>query len=237
MWPMAYGHNSKTTSLLTKVNKDQLSSWIGKKCQFELLYKISRDGCCSETFHNICDQKGPTVSILYNTEHTYGGFLARSWTSSGNFIYDPSAFLFILSHHGVKNPKKFPVTDPAKAAFAHINFGPTFGDVSGRDMHPLPQFPHQLHYVNSPQVGKGHMQDSSTQPHLISFKNTVYLQPHFPRDESDEEEEPDFPGEFPLNGEVYFGVHSNGQYMNINDVKNMYFYDLEVYAVKSMQLC
>lgn len=78
------------------------------------------------------------------------------------------------------------------------------------------------------------MQDSSTQPHLISFQNTVYLQPNFP---SDEEEQPNFPGAFFLNGEVYFGVHSNGQYMNINDVKNMYFYDLEVYAVRGMQLC
>lgn len=46
----------------------------------------------------------------------------------------------------------FPVTDPKKAAFAHINFGPTFGDVSGRDMYHQPQFPNEIY---SPQVWKG----------------------------------------------------------------------------------
>lgn len=153
---MAYGQHSKPTPLLTKDNKAQLSSWIGKSCQFELLYKISRDGCCSDTFHDICDGEGPTVTILYCTDNTvYGGFLSQSWTSSGNYIDDPNAFLFILSHQSVQNPRKFPLTDHTKAAFAHKQFGPTFGDVSGRDMIRLPQNRGQNHLFNGLQIWKG----------------------------------------------------------------------------------
>lgn len=146
----------RPTPLLTKDNKAQLSSWIGKKCQFELLYKISRDGCCSSTFHDICDGKGPTVTMLYNTDNTvYGGFLSQSWTSSGNYIDDPNAFLFILSHQSVQNPRKFPLTDHTKAAFAHNLFGPTFGEVSGRDMIRLPQNRGQNYLFSGLQMLKG----------------------------------------------------------------------------------
>lgn len=121
-----------------------------------MLYKISRDGCCSDTFHGICDGKGPTVTILYNTDDiAYGGFLSQCWTSSGNYIDDPKAFLFILSHHGFQNPRKFIVTDPKQAAFAHINFGPIFGDVSGRDMLALPHNRAQNYFFDGRKVWKG----------------------------------------------------------------------------------
>lgn len=83
------------------------------------------------------------------------------------------------------------------------------------------------------------MQDSSTQSHLISFQDTVRFSAYYvlPTDEGEEKIEQDFYGEFELNGEVNFGVDSSGQYLNINDVKNMIVYDLEVYAVKGTQLC
>lgn len=107
-------------------------------------------------FHDICDGEGPTVTILYCTDHTvYGGFLSQSWTSSGNYIDDPNAFLFILSHQSVQNPRKFPLTDHTKAAFAHKLFGPTFGEVSGRDMIRLPQNRGQNYLFSGLQMWKG----------------------------------------------------------------------------------
>lgn len=60
--------------LLTRKDKKQISRWIGRDCQFELLYKISRDGTSYQTFHNLCDNKGPTVTIFYNKDNNvYGG--------------------------------------------------------------------------------------------------------------------------------------------------------------------
>lgn len=232
---MAYGHNSKPTSLLTKDSKAQLSSWIGKRCQFELLYKISRDGCCSDTFHDICDREGPTVTILYCTDNTvYGGFLSQSWTSSGNYIDDPNAFLFILSHQSVQNPRKFPLTDHTKAAFAHKLFGPTFGEVTGRDMIRLPQNRGQNYFFSGLQMWKGNIDNSLMQPHLISFQNTVYASnPRCPPDYGSPHAN-NSNQVFNLNGEVNFGVNSDGQYMNMNYINCMLVSDLEVYSVKAV---
>ena len=48
---------------------DRLESWIGTGPKtFTLLYKISRDGCNATTFHQMCDNHGPTVTVLYNKQ-------------------------------------------------------------------------------------------------------------------------------------------------------------------------
>lgn len=125
----------RPTELLTADDRAQLSSWIGQKCHFELLYKISRDNCCPKKFHQLCDRKGPTVTILYNTDNSsYGGFLSQSWESSGGCIKDQHAFLFTLSYNGVRKPRKFPVTKPNQAAYANNNLGPTFGKVESENL-------------------------------------------------------------------------------------------------------
>lgn len=105
----------RPTELLTADDRAQLSSWIGQKCHFELLYKISRDSCCPKKFHQLCDGKGHTVTILYNTDNTaYGGFLSQSWESSGGCIRDKRAFLFTLSYNGVRKSRRFPLLNQIK---------------------------------------------------------------------------------------------------------------------------
>lgn len=60
--------------LLTCKIKTQLSHWISKDSQFKLLYKLSRDGGSTNMFHELCNNKGPTVTIFYNTDdNVYGG--------------------------------------------------------------------------------------------------------------------------------------------------------------------
>lgn len=66
---------------------------------------------------------------IQHRQHFLGGFLSQSWESSGGCIKDPRAFLFTLSYNGVRKPRKFPVTKPNQAAYAHNNLGPTFGKV------------------------------------------------------------------------------------------------------------
>ncbi|XP_052677100.1 interferon-induced protein 44-like [Crassostrea angulata] len=122
--------------LLSKKYRDQLVTWIGRTCHFQLLYKISRDGCSAPTFHQKCDGQGATVTVLYNTNNTiYGGYLSQSWNSSGNYINDSNAFLFRLQYNGSSNPLKFPISQPTFAGLGQSNYGPTFG--SGHDIHTL----------------------------------------------------------------------------------------------------
>ncbi|XP_052676374.1 uncharacterized protein LOC128157794 [Crassostrea angulata] len=108
--------------------QDQLISWIGRPCDFQLLYKISRDGCTATKFHQKCDGQGATVTVLYNTNNTiYGGYLSQSWNSDGGYINDPNAFLFRLQYNGSSNPFKFPVSDTKHAGYGNGSYGPTFG--------------------------------------------------------------------------------------------------------------
>lgn len=116
------------TELLQKNYRDQLVSWIGRPCHFRLLYKISRDGCSGTKFHQKCDGQGATVTVLYNTNNTiYGGYLSKSWNSSGGYINDPNAFLFRLQYNGSSNPLKFQVSSATYAGHGNSNYGPTFG--------------------------------------------------------------------------------------------------------------
>ncbi|XP_065936873.1 interferon-induced protein 44 isoform X2 [Magallana gigas] len=120
--------------LLSKKYRDQLVTWIGRPCHFQLVYKISRDGCSAPTFHQKCDGQGATVTVLYNTNNTeYGGYLSQSWNSNCAYINDPNAFLFRLQYNGSSNPLKFPVTGTGNAGYGHSNYGPTFG--GGHDIY------------------------------------------------------------------------------------------------------
>lgn len=114
--------------LLRRAYREQLITWIGKPCHFRLSYKISRDGCSAQAFHQQCDDQGPTVTVLYNTNSTiYGGYLSQRWNSNGGYINDIKAFLFRLQYNGSSNPLKFPIKDDSKAGFGSNSCGPTFG--------------------------------------------------------------------------------------------------------------
>lgn len=91
-------------------DKLQLSSWFGKECHLKLLYKISRDGGSPQTFHNLCDNKGPTVTIFYNTDNNvYGGYLSDSWRSTWNWFTHKLSFLFQLYSNFKWQPNMFPL--------------------------------------------------------------------------------------------------------------------------------
>ncbi|KAJ8309041.1 hypothetical protein KUTeg_013915 [Tegillarca granosa] len=119
---------------LTDKDKKQLEKWIGGRQKFELLYKITRDGCSNATFHNLCNNKGPTVTVLYNTNQTvFGGYTSVSWNSGGNYIHDNNAFLFRLNYNGQFQPMKYQVSSPTNAIYGNASYGPTFG--SGHDLY------------------------------------------------------------------------------------------------------
>lgn len=108
----------------------QLSSWLGKDCHFKLLYKISLDGGSAEKFHELCDNKGPTVTIFYNKDNNvYGGYLSLSWRNSGGWTTDKSSFLFQLYSHCKWNPNVFPLKETDDNAEFDNNYGPTFEDL------------------------------------------------------------------------------------------------------------
>ncbi|XP_065936898.1 interferon-induced protein 44 [Magallana gigas] len=118
--------------LLTRKDKKQISQWIGRDSQFELLYKVSRDGLSYQRFHELCDNKGPTVTIFYNKDNNvYGGYLSDSWGSTEGWCTDQKAFLFKLHSAGNWKPVMFPHTS-GQTHFKQNDHGPWF--------HSLPSF-------------------------------------------------------------------------------------------------
>jgi hypothetical protein len=104
-----------------------LNKWIGGgKKRYTLLYSAADHGCDPTVFHNNCDNKGPTVTIVYNINgNVYGGYARVSWMSgAGESVYDRDAFLFLLT--GAK-PCKFTIKSPEYALIMDATCGPVFG--------------------------------------------------------------------------------------------------------------
>ncbi|CDW89072.1 UNKNOWN [Stylonychia lemnae] len=69
-----------------------------------LIYKASRDGYTASSFHQKCDNQGPTISfILSEPGQVFGGYTSISWTSPGAYIEDAAAFIFNLTKNSLHN--------------------------------------------------------------------------------------------------------------------------------------
>ena len=107
---------------------EKMYEWTGYK-KMELLYRGTRDGSESKTFHNKCDNQGPTICLCENEKgNIFGGYASISWDSSGENKSANGSFLFTLSNIYDIPPTKYPNTQNYDWAVYHgINFGPIFG--------------------------------------------------------------------------------------------------------------
>jgi len=119
---------------------ETLKKWLNdyKNLNLKLLYRGSADGLSARTFHEKCDRKGATVTIIKcrfrgaETSSVIGGYVNQSWNSKGDYAYSSTAFLFSLTK-GV-SPVKCPIKESQLeyAYYGHPGFGPGFG--SGFDI-------------------------------------------------------------------------------------------------------
>lgn len=102
-----------------------IKEWLGFPARFELLYRGSRDGFKGQAFHERCDEKGPTITLV-KTEYDRicGGYTGISWTNpwNGGYRRDDDAFIFSLTHK-----TKHGVTDPENAVCHVSNYITWFG--------------------------------------------------------------------------------------------------------------
>lgn len=86
--------------LVTKEELDLIASGMnGKQFKLDLLMRGSEHGFKAATFHELCDSKGPTLSLIKSEAgKVFGGYSAVSWSSlDGKYFADPAAFVFSLS--------------------------------------------------------------------------------------------------------------------------------------------
>jgi hypothetical protein len=112
--------------LMCKKHRDQINQWISS-LQCSLLWRGSRDGFSSSVFHERCDNKGATLTIIKSSDgYIFGGYLSVSWNSSGKYISDSQAWIFSLNLPLI-NIAKFKCKLPGYAAWGTSGNCPVFG--------------------------------------------------------------------------------------------------------------
>ena len=114
-----------------------ISNWINpeKNIKAELLYRLTRDGELYKTFHEKCDNKGPTLVLIQDTSNIKtGGYTPLSWDSNSNWKHDNDTFIFNLN-----NKKKFakPSNNNGCSIYCMVTYGPwfdNFGFEAGHNM-------------------------------------------------------------------------------------------------------
>ena len=89
----------KYTILIGQEYDSYLKEWLGDY-KWKLLYRASEHGYTAKSFHECCDDQGPTLVLIKSSEGCiFGGYTTQSWNSLyPNFfecIYNDMIFIFI----------------------------------------------------------------------------------------------------------------------------------------------
>jgi len=103
--PYNKSDTSISDSFVTLEYKNQLEKWLDNKKLGSILYQGSVDGFLASDFHEKCDNKGATLTVIQSDkELIFGGYSGISWDSSNRrHEICKSSFLFSL-----KNPQNIP---------------------------------------------------------------------------------------------------------------------------------
>ena len=106
--------------------KKLLKTWINplKKIKAELLYRLSENGESYSTFHELCDNKGPTLTLFHvNDGNIVGIYTPLSWDSMSGWKNDNDTFIFNLNKE-----QRYKKIKSDASAYCNNAFGPTTAD-------------------------------------------------------------------------------------------------------------
>ncbi|CDW72676.1 UNKNOWN [Stylonychia lemnae] len=112
------------SKILNQTNLPFVQSLIDKEYSISTLcYRGTENGFTSQNFHQKCDYKGPTLTIIKTaTGRVAGGYTSQPWKSASRWVTDKEAFIF-----SAEIQVKFPAKGP-NAINDNYDNGPTFGD-------------------------------------------------------------------------------------------------------------
>ncbi|XP_046567341.1 uncharacterized protein LOC124275738 isoform X2 [Haliotis rubra] len=116
------------TKLFNQLCEETLMHWLEGRKKFKLLFESGTSKNVPYDFHRCCDRKGPTVSIFFADNSSFGGYTSASWDAkpSGSKP-DRDAFVFKLYDRGSFDPRKYDTDDHSCSIYCHPLYGPTFG--------------------------------------------------------------------------------------------------------------
>lgn len=91
-----------STIIPETVMRNNLQDLLPNYQQFDLLYRMSRDGDIS-VFHQLCDGKGPTIAVFQtDSNKIFGGFTDIPWASEGKAKKGKSnSFIFMARNNKI----------------------------------------------------------------------------------------------------------------------------------------
>ena len=95
-----------------------------------MLYRASRDGWETQSFHSRCDDHKYTLVIVKTVRgYIFGGYTDRTWAGNAIWKLSNKSFLFSLRSHAHLPPTKMKVKSGGEgcAIYAFPAFGPVFG--------------------------------------------------------------------------------------------------------------
>jgi hypothetical protein len=126
-----------TNSILSPQHITPLTILLGHTFYPNLLYKGTVNGFAASTFHSMCDNKGPTLTVIKANNYISGGYNSVSWNQSSGWVTIPAGlnWLFTLQNpSGQIIPNKFYNTQNiGYSTFNTSSYGPTFG--AGHDLY------------------------------------------------------------------------------------------------------
>jgi hypothetical protein len=104
----------------------------------KLLYRVSNLGPSTELFHNLCDNKGPTLMLVKTaTGHIFGAFNSLSFKSVSKYELSNENFLFSITDGRLRRPMRCKlVKQLAEYALKQSNelYSPGFGISNDHDL-------------------------------------------------------------------------------------------------------
>ncbi|GES83733.1 carbohydrate-binding module family 13 protein [Rhizophagus clarus] len=125
------------TELISKwIDRLKITDELKNLYEFKLILRGSRDGFTAEKFHEICDNKSRTISIIKvkGSDEILGGYNPIIWESrvsdlgSGEYSETKDSFIFSFNNKkDIKNNILSRVKDEKYAIDNDLNYGPSFG--------------------------------------------------------------------------------------------------------------
>ncbi|XP_067019935.1 neurogenic locus notch homolog protein 1-like [Acropora muricata] len=124
---------SYTNSLISLLNPVLQSS---ARSRFTRCWHAPSQGWSPSDFHNLCDGKGPTVTIIRVGSYMFGGYTDKSWGANNGYTRSTKSFLYSLHNYYGYHNRKFAIWSASyypNAIYDHENYGPIFG--AGHDLY------------------------------------------------------------------------------------------------------
>ncbi|KEJ82781.1 TLDc domain-containing protein [Oxytricha trifallax] len=111
--------------------KHYLPKW--RESQYKLLYQASVNGYAADKFHELCDNRGPTVTFyLSENGKSFGIYAYKSWESpaKATFQFDSELFIFQLDLRTVHKQ----IRKGEKLQYLNKSYFPSAGSINEFDM-------------------------------------------------------------------------------------------------------